>query len=207
MGNKTVRAAAGVGIPVKYAFCHAAAAEFDCALKRARRAAEARANAIRHRLNGPVINASPQKKSRTIGATPKLRKSARLSNSAPNCDDACNRLARRPSRPSSTAATTIANSANSNSFSIEKRTEAKPEQSASAVMALGICWTSRECVLRPSNSVFLLSFNAASADLRSFAIVDLPFSLPSPAIRSRLVPVLRRSQCRPRKYSDASSSA
>src|SRR6202166_2465635 len=71
------------------------------------------------------------------GATPKLTKSARLSSSAPNFDCPLIMRATRPSRPSSTAANTIAPTANSIRPSVESRIAVSPAQIASKVMKLG----------------------------------------------------------------------
>ena len=79
----------------------------------------------------------PQKYRISAGATPKFTKSARLSSSAPKREVPLSMRATRPSMPSSSAANTIAASASSSRFSIERRIAVSPAHSASSVIRLG----------------------------------------------------------------------
>ena len=71
------------------------------------------------------------------GATPKHRKSARLSNSAPKREVAFSSRASRPSSPSITAATAIATAAEPKRPSSANRIEVSPAHSPSMVSRLG----------------------------------------------------------------------
>ena len=107
-------APAGAGTPVKK--LPAQAGRFGssiCTLKRASRSAAQIANtiaAIQPRLPSAF---RPQKYRMRPGATPKLKKSARLSSSAPKREVPLIMRATRPSTASSIAANTIAPSASS----------------------------------------------------------------------------------------------
>src|SRR6266481_1496823 len=93
------------------------------ALKRASRRPPLIANTIAA-IQPPLFNSCNCQKYRIRpGATPKLTKSARLSSSAPNFDWPLIMRATRPSMPSSTAANTIAATANS----IRPSVDSKPE--------------------------------------------------------------------------------
>src|SRR4051794_18438752 len=84
-----------------------------------------------------LSSCSCQKYRISPGATPKLTKSARLSSSAPNFDCPLIMRATRPSMPSSTAANTIAATANSIRPSVDSRIAVSPAQIASSVTTLG----------------------------------------------------------------------
>src|SRR6188472_2228019 len=89
-------------------------------------------------IQPPLLRScSCQKYRISPGATPKLTKSARLSSSAPNFDWPLIMRATRPSTPSSTAANTIAATANSIRPSVDRRIAVNPAQIASSVMTLG----------------------------------------------------------------------
>ena len=72
------------------------------------------------------------------GATPKLMKSARESNSAPNFVTPFSILANLPSSPSIIPASTIARTAASQSETRENLIEVNPAQSETTVSILGI---------------------------------------------------------------------
>ena len=72
------------------------------------------------------------------GATPKQRKSARLSNSAPKRDVAFSSRAMRPSSPSMQAATTSATAALPHRSSTANRIDVSPAQRPSIVIRFGI---------------------------------------------------------------------
>ena len=71
------------------------------------------------------------------GATPKQRKSARLSNSAPNREVAFSSRASRPSSPSIAPATVIATAAAPKRPSSAKRIEVRPAHNPSRVSRFG----------------------------------------------------------------------
>jgi hypothetical protein len=107
------------------------------ALNRASRSAEHTASRTQGTKPTPPTMCMDQRYSTSAGATPKERKSARLSNSAPKRDVAFSSRASRPSSPSIAAASTMKEAAVPKRPSKAKRTATSPAQRPSMVRMFG----------------------------------------------------------------------
>jgi len=107
------------------------------ALKRARRSAMADANISEGRKPMAPQSLSDHRYSTKAGATPKHRKSARLSNSAPKREVARSKRARRPSSPSIMPETAMAMTAPPKWPSMAMRMAERPTHRPTSVIRLG----------------------------------------------------------------------
>ena len=140
------------------------------------------------------------------GATPKLKKSARLSSSAPKREVPLIMRATRPSTASSIAANTIAPSASSRRPSSASRIAVRPAHSASSVMTLGTSvrngiWRNRRSLRSRrsgSNRVYGMDHNIQRPRLRRHChdAHDATLTHPVQAFAPAEAPAPRRAPAR-----------